>query len=161
MADMTKTDRTINRKVNVTEYANRIVGAVKEAKYFHEALWRQAKEAAIENPTPVTALFVSAINDVIDLHQERVSNAMQHRMPFAFWVLLFCLAMLSMYLLGYDAGVSRGARSRSAWLVAFSFATIMFLVVMLDRPQTSLISQFPMLELQADIHKSLRSNQST
>jgi hypothetical protein len=141
---------------NITDYAKRLEIALKEAKVFHKQLWQQTKEVASNNPTPITALFVSAINEVIDLHQERVTNSVQQRMPLVFWIVLYSLAMLAMVLLGYDAGISRGARSLSAWMVAISFATIMLLVVALDRPQTSRVGQLPMLGLQADIHSTLR-----
>lgn len=142
---------------NIRDYAKRITGGVKESKDFHAELWQLAREAAEQNPTPITALFVSAINEIIDLHQERVTTAIQYRMPLVFWLVLFLLAMFAMILLGYDAGASRGARTLSSWMVAFSFAAIMLLVVALDRPQTAVVGQFPLLELQKDIHSALQA----
>ena len=139
-------------------YAEKVVVAVGHAKQYHDQLWRQAVAAAELQPTPITSLFINAINDLIDVHQERVTIGVQQRMPIMFWFVLFLLAIVAMALLGYDAGASRASRSLSAWAVAFAFATVVFLVVGLDRPQVSTVGQAPLLELREDLRAALKAD---
>ena len=54
-------------------------------------LWSRAVSVAMERPTPATALFLQALNEMIDLHQKRVSVALHHRVPGVLWVALYAL----------------------------------------------------------------------
>lgn len=137
------------------DYVGDLVERIGQAKAFHSELWSVAIEVAGNNPTPLSGLFISALNEVFDLHQERVTVGVQQRMPLVFWTTLYCLAFLAMGLSGYDAGVSRSARSLSPWVVAIAFSTVILLVVALDRPQISTVGQMPLLELQRDMHKAI------
>lgn len=131
-----------------------------EGKRYHEKLWQEAVAAAALQPTPITALYVAAVNDLIDLLQARVTVTVQQRMPVIFWFMLFVLAVLAMGLAGYDAGVSRSARSYMAVVVAMAFSAVIVLVIALDRPQTSAIRQLPMLEIQADMRATMGTEKS-
>ena len=81
---------------------------------------------------------------------------MQQRMPTIFWGALYSLALLAMGLAGYEAAVARSGRNMTGWVVALAFSTVIVLVVGLDRPQTSAVTQLPLLELQNDIHAGQR-----
>ena len=140
------------------DYAENMVEHIGQAKAFHSELWSISNEVASSNPTPLTALFISALNEVFDIHQERVTIGVQQRLPLVFWTTLYCLAFLAMGLTGDDAGVSRSARSLSAWVVAIAFSTVILLVVALDRPQISVVNQMPLLELQQDMHNTIGSD---
>ncbi len=132
-----------------------------EGKKYHDQLWREAISAAQQQPTPTTALYVAAVNDLIDLLQARVTVTVQQRMPGIFWFMLFLLALLAMGLAGYDAGVSRSARSYMGVVVAMAFSAVIVLVIALDRPQTSAIRQLPMLELQADMQATMEGERDS
>ena len=132
-----------------------LIKGIAETKDFHSKMWAEAVEVAKLQPTPITALFISAVNQVLDLHQERITVAVQQRMRMAFWIALYCLATLAMGLTGYDAGVSHSRRNLSGWVVALAFSTVIVLVVGLDRPQTSAVEQTPLQELQRDMHAVL------
>jgi hypothetical protein len=138
-------------------YEQDVAAIVRESKALHTQLWKQAMSAVQQQATPLTGLYVNALNDVIDLHQKRVTIAMQQRMPMVFWVTLYSLAVLSMGLAGYDAGASRSARSASSLIVALAFSSVLLLVVALDRPQTSSVDQTALLELQQDIHAARKA----
>lgn len=128
------------------------------AKKFHEQMWAEAMLAVEKQPTPLTGLFVSALNDAIDLRIERISISIQQRMPMIIWIILYFLACLALGLAGYDLGLSRGRRNLSGWVVALAFSSVITLVVALDRPRTSIVNQLPLLELQEEVHQSLSLN---
>jgi hypothetical protein len=90
---------------------------------------------------------MSAMNDVIDLHQERITVATQQRMPLIFWMALFLLTLLTMMLAGYHAGRAGEKRSLSSIAVAIAFSIVFILVVVLDRPlhKLNIVNQAPFL----------------
>ncbi len=135
-------------KVN---FAELVLVEVKKVKQIESELWQVAAAAANTSPTPGTALFASAINEAIDLLQTRITTGFQQRMPPIFWVILFALAVMAIGLAGYDSGVSGSQRSLAQWVVAIAFAAIIFLVVALDRPQSSVIADLPLRELKAEL----------
>lgn len=126
------------------------------AKTFHGEMWREARLAAEKQPTVLTGLFISALNEAIDLRIERVSISTQQRMPLVFWTTVYFLAMLSLGLAGYDLGLSKGTHNLSGWVVALAFSSVITLVVALDRPLTSIVKQLPLLDLQAELHETLK-----
>lgn len=112
----------------------------------HEALWRE---------TPLIALFVTAVNDVVDVHSERVTVGLYQRLPPPFLWMLLAVGACAMAILGYHAG-SSGARSRavlpmSAVILATSFVVV--LVIEMDRPWGSVfaVSQRPLAEARASM----------
>ncbi len=119
-----------------------------ELQSFQSRLWDEAMAAYQAQPTAGTNLFISAINDMFDIQQSRVTKAFDQRMPMVFWITLYVLAALSMALSGYDAGLARGGRTQAPWAVAFAFSSVLLLVVALDRPQTSSVNKAPLLDLQ-------------
>lgn len=135
-----------------TEHIDEKIG---ESKNQQEDLWAVAVAAAEAQPSPITALFVNSINEVLDLHQMRVTVTFQQRMPRVFWFTLYCLAVLAMGLAGYEAGAQKGARTLFGWAVALAFSTVILLVVALDRPQISSVNYAPLQELQSDMQKAM------
>ena len=47
----------------------------------HNLLWAQVSSAAVEHPSTNTSLMIQAINDVIDIHEKRVTGALRNRIP--------------------------------------------------------------------------------
>lgn len=136
------------------EFADNVLTELNKAKQIESELWQVAVAANKISPTPGTALFVGSINEMIDLLQTRFTTSFQERMLPIFWVILFCLAVMAIGLAGYDAGVSRSQRSWAQWVVAIAFAAVMFLVVALDRPQSSTTADLPLTELKAELEAS-------
>lgn len=121
----------------------------------HEALWRETAAAAAIRDTPLIALFVTAVNDVVDVHSERVTVGLYQRLPPPFLWMLLAVGACAMAILGYHAG-SSGARSRavlpmSAVILATSFVVV--LVIEMDRPWGSVfaVSQRPLAEARASM----------
>ena len=125
------------------------------AERIQAQLWAIAMEqvSAVPQPTPILS-YAAALNELIDVHQQRFTVGAQHRMPPIFWSALFILTILTMVLGGYDSGVSGAPRRSFVNLsITLAFATVLILVVGLDRPTvgSKLINEEPYL----DLHRSM------
>jgi hypothetical protein len=132
-----------------------IAGVIKRSEELHEQLWSQAVAAAEKKPTPITSLFINALNEMIDLHAQRVLIATRNRIPFSIWVLLFGLALLGMAAMGYQSGLSGTRRSPAMVGIVLAFAGVLFLIADLDRGHEGLltVSQQAMI----DVQKSMKT----
>jgi hypothetical protein len=151
------TTRELRKKSNPVEAEITIRDTVAKIKGYHDELWAEAVAVAALHPTPITSLFAQAVNDLIDLQQVRITLGVQQRMPRVYWVVLLSLTLLAMWMVGYDAGLSRSMRSGSVWTFSFAFATVISLVVALDRPGIANPKEYPLMQLQEDMHKSLEA----
>jgi hypothetical protein len=81
-------------------HENQTIAAIRRSKELQSALWENAKVAASQRPTPVVALFVSSLNDTIDLSEKRLT-ALQTRIPPTIWIMLTIMALLTCLTIGY------------------------------------------------------------
>ena len=124
--------------------------AVGRSNELHDRLWSEAVAAMEKDPRSVaTGLFVQSLNDVIDRHAERVMLALRSRIPWIVWGVLFAVTVLSFGTMGYQSGLTGKSRSPAVLAIALTFATVLWLVVDLDRPRQGLlrVSQQPMIDL--------------
>ncbi|MBI5632803.1 MAG: hypothetical protein HZA15_04930 [Nitrospirae bacterium] len=132
--------------------------AVVRSEALQDQLWEQAVEAGQKSPGSITTgLFIQSLNELIDLHLKRLTVAIRNRVPVTIWGTLFFLAAMSMFMMGYRAGLV-GSRSFMVSLaLVLSFTGVMFLIADLDRPQQGLIrvSQQAMVELQNKFNRDL------
>lgn len=115
--------------------AQRLPEAVRRSGVLHEALWVEAKQVAAQQPeSEIIALFVQSLNDVIDLHEERVAVGVYHRLPTAILATLYAVALLTMGVLGYSAGLAYLRSPLPTAAVVTAIAIVISLIVELDRP---------------------------
>ena len=82
------------------------------------------------------SLLVQSINQVLDLHEKRVSAGLRNRIPPSIWVALYVVLLLSMVGMGFHSGM-KGSRSPvPSAALALSFSMVLFLIADLDRPNT-------------------------
>ena len=111
-------------------------------------MWAETVAAAAERPSPITASFISSLNETIDLEGKRIAAKRNH-VPGAVWLLLLCVAGCGLWLVSYQAGAS----GRHSILERFIFPVLVAIVVVLitdiDTPRGGLISmdERPLLEL--------------
>lgn len=123
--------------------------AIARSLEIHELLWAQVLPSALEQPTAVKALLVKSINDVIDMHELRYSDAVQARIPGGIWVGLIIIAVLTMGTLGLQVGLAGKRRLVAIFPISMAFAVLATLIIDLNRPQGGLItvSQQPMTDV--------------
>ncbi|MEA3412099.1 MAG: hypothetical protein U9R74_11260 [Pseudomonadota bacterium] len=140
----------------------RLESMITQSEELQGELWSIAVSVAAQQPTPVSTLFLQSVNEVIDIHQMRLTLALQQRMPRIFWIALFGLAILAMVIGGYDAGLASRRRSVTTLIsLAIAFSLVLLLVVALDRPKQrlSVVNQEALVDVQRGIQRSLELHQ--
>jgi hypothetical protein len=102
-------------------------------------LWTAVTKPATAQPTPVTALVVSGMNDVLN-SQGYSQAAWWNRIPIAAWLLLIAISIFCNILIGYSA------HGRSAFLfliLPIALSISLFLIADIDSPRRGLIHVSP------------------
>ena len=120
-----------------------------------DSLWKYAEALAEQDrSSEVYALYTTAVNDMVNSHNQRIAVGLQYRIPNAVLFVLFIISFISMFVLGYQFGISGRGNLRLIILLSLIFAIVMFLILALDQPDKGLatINQKPMLSLQQQLH---------
>jgi hypothetical protein len=114
--------------------------AITRSEKIQADLWTITAAAAAASPTPTVALFVAAVNEVIDMHGRRVQAALRNPIPPTIFATLYAVAILVLGIAGYARGVT-GDRSATVNLVlALVLAVVFALIMDLDRPYEGLLT---------------------
>jgi len=119
-----------------------------------EKLWSITEELARATPdSDVLALFIASLNEMIDLHQTRVIAGLYARVPETILILLLLCSMLTLAMVGYNAGLTLRRSPLTAVGLVIVLGAVITLVVDLDRPREGFIevSQQPLIYLQEQI----------
>jgi hypothetical protein len=132
--------QALNREYTLT--------AIQRSEQIQDELWLIAENIAKENQTPTISLYLSSLNEVIDLHTERLNAELGFRVPPVMIIGLYVVALLTMGLIGvYDA--YREKQNLLALVLVVLIVSVVFLVIIdMDRsnvglfqvPQKALIS---------------------
>jgi hypothetical protein len=131
--------------------------ALTRSEEVHELLWQQTAAAAEKNSTSIiTGVFIQSLNNLIDLHAQRVLVGLRSRIPLVIWAGMFGLALLGLSAVGYQSGLSGTRRSPAMTALVLAFAVVLALIVDLDRPREGLlqISQQAMVDVQKSMQPS-------
>ena len=102
-------------------------------------LWAQAVAAAEQTPASVmVGLFVSSLNDMIDMHGKQMA-AIRNRIPSPIFLLLFFVAIVAVGLTGYGSGPRHARSATLTLLVSLLVSAVILLVVDLHRPTRGMI----------------------
>src|SRR6266568_9111250 len=106
------------------QFSERFVTLRKRTADLQDRLWAEAVAAAAEQPSPITASFISSLNETIDLEGKRISAKRNH-VPGAVWLLLLCVSGCGLWLVSYQAGTS----GRHSILERFVFPILIAIVI--------------------------------
>jgi hypothetical protein len=138
----------VELRVGANTRSQPIEEALSRVDELQKALWVQAKTAAAKEPNPITATFVQSLNELIDLHAERVAVALVNRIPPVIWEALICLGFLAMTLTGYQIGLAKPGPRAGIVILALAFSMVLALNIAIDRPLEGLnVSQAAMENL--------------
>lgn len=116
----------------------------------HSQLWSilTGLDPATLNSISV-ALYTQSLNEVVDLHEQRVMAGMRLRIPQSLWLVLFLISLLGMGEIGYQTALAGSTRSPVTLGLVIAFALLLYLIADLDRPLegTLKINQTAMREL--------------
>ncbi len=149
------------------EYVNlRIVGAQqqdfehvrKRSEALQSKIWDQAASLEKLNPNSEFAgLFIASLNQMIDLHESRVTTAFEYRLPLVIMLALYAISIFTLMVMGYSAGLRHAKDALLTFCVVLSVAGVLVLIIDLDRPvqRTFTVSQQALIDtrdaLQADL----------
>jgi hypothetical protein len=125
--------------------------ALEKSVEIHNFLWAQVSAAALENPSSNTSLMIQATNDVIDMHEKRVTGTLRNRIPISVWIALAAITALTMIAIGTQVGLAGKRRLIAVIPLSLAFSVLVTLVVDLNRPQSGLIlvGQESIIDLQS------------
>lgn len=116
-----------------------------------DQLWRAVEVPASAQPTPVSALTIAGVNDVIN-SQGYTQAAWWYRIPREAWLLMIAIALYSNLLMGFGA---EGPRTNALLLVLPFLVSISFLLVAdIDSPRGGMIRMHPvnLIALSQSLH---------
>ena len=102
-------------------------------------LWVAASRTATAQPTPVRALAVAGMNDVLN-SQGYTQAAWWNRIPVGAWLLMFGIAVLANFLVGFGA---RKVRPKLLMMLPLAVAISFFLIADIDSPRRGVIRVHP------------------
>jgi hypothetical protein len=139
----------VDLRLEAVQQPGKLDEALSKSEALQGRLWAQAVAVTEKDRSPIAALFVASLNDVIDLHATRVMAGLRSRVPGVIWIVLYVLAILAMEMIGYHAGLANSRRSIAAVALIIGFALVLFLIADLDRPGQGMlrVSQETMLDL--------------
>jgi hypothetical protein len=104
-------------------------------------MWRVVEAAAIEKPTPMMALAVSGMNDVLN-SQGYTQSAWWNRIPTAAWGLMAAIAVFGNLLVGFSTRIADGNPAVS-WVLPVIVSISFLLVADIDSPRGGFIHVVP------------------
>ena len=116
-----------------------------------DQLWRTVEVPASAQPTPVSALTLAGMNDVLN-SQGYTQAAWWYRIPTEAWILMIAIALYANLLMGFGA---QGPRTNTLLLVLPLLVGISFLLVAdIDSPRGGLVRVHPvnLIALSKSLH---------
>ena len=117
----------------------RQIGA--DTAQLQQAMWSAVQAPAVERPTPVIALAVSGMNDVLN-SQGYTQAAWWNRIPESAWGLMIAIAVCSNVLVGYGARTAK-AKSGLLFVLPVVVSIAFLLIADIDTPRKGFIRVVP------------------
>jgi hypothetical protein len=102
-------------------------------------MWKAVAAFAPEQPTPLRALVISGMNDVLN-SQGYTQAAWWNRIPIAAWSLVIAIGLFCNILVGYIAHRRSGLL---LWILPIALAISLFLIADIDSPSRGVIRVVP------------------
>ncbi len=112
---------------------DQIAQTIAKSEEMHKRLWANAV-AATNEKSPVASLFMTALNDVINLHGRRVTAGLYNRVPNAIWIALYLILVIALAVVGYFEWMGGTMRSLAVIGLVIAFSLVLGLIADLDRP---------------------------
>jgi hypothetical protein len=118
--------------------AAKIATAEQATARIQQQLWSHAVEAGKASPTPLTATFITSLNETIDLDANRLA-AMRNHVPGSVWLLLLLVACCGCWATGYAAGSTGKRAAFSQALLPILITVVISILVDFDATRRGLI----------------------
>ncbi|AWV88034.1 DUF4239 domain-containing protein [Bradymonas sediminis] len=122
-------------------------------------LWDQAIALESVNPNSEFAgLFIVSLNEMIDLDEARITTTVVYRLPIIIMIVLFGIAILTLMVMGYSAGLRDARSAVLTFAVVLAVSGVLVLIIDLDRPvqRAFSVDQQPLIDVRDSLEKDLR-----
>ena len=131
--------RSVSRTFTGPEVAEQIAELLRTSEQIQQQLWMiaaQSNPQAKDKQAGVREndLFRVSILALTDIHYTRLHSAVMNRIPFTIWMTLYLMAILSMVIMGYQAGLTDRRSPVATMTLAVAFSAVIILITDLDRP---------------------------
>ena len=130
------------------------IQAIARSEAIQDELWSFVEPIAKGNPDPIIALYITSLDNVMDIHTQRLAAELGIRVPATILVGLYGIAFLTMLLVGVHFAYEERWNILALILVVLVLSAVFFLIVDLDRShQVGLlkISQKALIDLQENL----------
>jgi hypothetical protein len=136
-------------KLSLSQQLARFKEMVLHSQKLQDQMWQHAiAMAAAERSSEIDALFIGSLNEIIDLHNSRLT-VYGYRIHRVIWYVLGFITILSMGAAGYQTGLSDKSSLKMGMILALTFSAVIFLIADMDRATGMLrVNQTPLFELQ-------------
>jgi len=120
-----------------------------------DSLWLYSEELGkLDRSSESFSLYMSAINDLIEIYNHRVTYTFEYHIPTTILIILGVITLFSMFLLGYQFGISGKKNGVVATIISVIFASVMWLILALDNPDKGFLrlNQKPIITLYNQLH---------
>jgi hypothetical protein len=145
----------IDIRVDLSNDPSKLTSAMARSQQILDILWASVEKLSEQDrSSEMYSLFSTSVNDLVDNYNHRITMTLEYQIPPAILGILLIIAFLSMLTLGYQFGISGQGSFRINVMLAAVFALVMFLILILDRPESGLakLNQKPMLTLQQQLN---------
>jgi len=131
--------RSDDRTFKGTVVKERLADLLQQSEQIQAQLWALAAQSHQQTKNKKTEskendLFMVSILALTDIHYTRVHSAIMNRIPFTIWMTLYLMAILSMIIMGYQAGLTDRRSPVATMTLAVAFSAVIILITDLDRP---------------------------
>jgi hypothetical protein len=148
VADATKIRKLLRRYVEqrISFYTTRNPKVLQEitatTASLQSDLWSAVANSSLASPTPIAALAVSGMNDVLN-SEGYTQAAWWNRLPVLAWALMLTISILCEHLLGYTARCDVG-RARRRFALPLIVSITFFLIAEIDSPNGGIVRVQPL-----------------
>ena len=117
----------------------RLADALQASEQIQHNLWQLVAKShgqLPENPGEVSKndQLMASVIALTDIHYTRLHSAVMNRIPLTIWMTLYLMAILSMIIMGYQAGLTDRRSPVATVTLAVAFSAVIILITDLDRP---------------------------
>lgn len=152
------------RQASGHQPAEMLDAAMAQSERIQHELWLLALSNGTQKPESTAyAGQADALKDSVialtDIHYTRLHAGLMNRIPLTIWITLYLMAILSMVIMGYQAGLTDRRSPVATITLAVAFSAVIVLITDLDRPVMSFFEVNNQLLL--DLYEYMQSAMQT
>jgi hypothetical protein len=121
-----------------------------------DSLWNYSEVLGAQDRSSESySLYMGSVNDLNEIFNHRVTFTFEYKIPFTILFILAIITLFSMFLLGYQFGISGKRNNVVTVIISIIFASLMWLILALDSPEKGFmrLNQKPIITLYKQLHE--------